>query len=201
MARSAGRPRNTDLDAAIRVSAETILSERGFHALSIDAVVSDAGTTRPAFYRRFPGITALLLDILLDRYGVALEFDTGTLEGDILAIQRDQVALFTDPLVEKSLAGFLEAVRHDEPLLTTFLVEFLAPRRHATIEIIRRAVARGEIQEPDDVDWVCDLLTGPLVMRTVLPRVGAVDELLAQQTTDSALSLLRKERPSPVSGS
>jgi hypothetical protein len=40
-----------------------------------------------------------------------------------------------------------------------------------------------------DSDWICDLLTGPLMMRAFLPT-GPIDENLALLTVDAALDAL-----------
>ena len=48
---------------------------------------------------------------------------------------------------------------------------------------------RGEIEAGFDIEWICDLLTGPLLMRSFLPT-GPIDANLANQTIDAALAEL-----------
>jgi AcrR family transcriptional regulator len=192
MVASIGRPRNTDLDAALLRAAKELILERGFSAITVEAVASLAGTTRPAFYRRFDGIAHLVLGLLLDRFAVDLDrvIDCGNLPDDLEAIQREQVELFSNPLVMRCLAGFLDALRTDEDLRKVFVEEFLAPRRHGTAMIIRRAAARGEIPGNPNVEWACDLLTGPLLMRAVMPGLADLDESIISPTVASALCAL-----------
>jgi len=192
MVASIGRPRNTDLDAALLRAAEELVLERGFSSISVEAVASRAGTTRPAFYRRFDGLAHLVLALILDRFAVDLDkvIDCGSLPADLEAIQRDQVDLFSNPLVSRCLAGFLDSVQTDEDLRKVFVEEFLAPRRYGAAMIILRAAARGEIPGDPDVEWVCDLLTGPLLMRAVMPGLMALDESIISQTVSSALCAL-----------
>ena len=108
MIASIGRPRNTDLDIALLGAAEELILERGFGGLFVGAIASSAGTTRPAFYRRFDGIPALVLALLLDRFAIDLDLsiNSGNLPEDLTAIQREQLALFSHPLVKHGLAGF-----------------------------------------------------------------------------------------------
>jgi len=192
-----GRPRNTDLDVALLHAAEELLLERGFSAVSVDAVASRAGTTRPAFYRRFDGIPHLVLALLLDRFAIDLDkgIDHGSLPADLEHIQRDQVELFSNPLVKRCLAGFLDSLQTDADLRSVFVEEFLTPRRYGVGMIMHRAVIRGEIPMDPDVEWACDLLTGPLLMRTLMPGLAGLDEALVSQTVTSALYALGYRLP------
>ena len=49
-----------------------------------------------------------------------------------------------------------------------------------------RAVERGETRPGVDTDWICDLLTGPLLMRALVPT-GPIDANLARLTVETAL--------------
>lgn len=67
--------------------------------------------------------------------------------------------------------------------------EFVRLRRESTTRALERAVGRGEIESGFEGEWICDLLTGPLLMRAFLPT-GPIDENLARQTVDAALAAL-----------
>ncbi len=192
MVQKAGRPRNADLDAALMQATEELILGKGFGGLSVEAITAKAGTTRPAFYRRFAGIPDLVLALMLERFSIDLDvdIDSGNLPSDLEAIQRDQVALFEDPLVKSSFAGFLNSLHDNNPLRMAFLEKFFAPRRAGVATIIRRAETRGEIPECTDVEWICDLITGPLVMRILLPGLLPLDEELISHTVASALCAL-----------
>lgn len=186
-----GRPRDSTLDAKILEATEEILLESGYASLTIDAIVSRAGTSRPAFYRRYTGIPALLLAMLFRKFGEAPEVDTGAVFDDLLALQREQARLFAHPLVRRCLSGFLDSLRTDPDLVETFHSGFFAPRRAATQDALVRGAIRGEIPLPADLDWVCDLLSGPLAMRATFPRLGPIDDELAEATVRAALADVR----------
>jgi len=186
-----GRPRDSTLDAKILEAAEEILLESGYSSLTIDAIVHRAGTSRPAFYRRYTGIPALLLEMLFRKFGDGPITDTGSVYSDLLVIQSEQARLFNHPLVRRCLSGFLDSLQTDANLVEVFHTGFFAPRRAVTRDALLRGVARGEIPRPVDVDWVCDLMSGPLVMRSTFPRLGPVDEKLAAATVNAALADLR----------
>ncbi len=192
-----GRPRNTALDGALVRAAGELIVERGFAGVSVGAVAARAKTTRPAFYRRFEGVAEVVLAVLLEHFSTHLDqsINTGDLPGDLEAIQRDQIQLFRDPLVHCSLAGFLDAVRGDEQLRTVFVRKFLVPRRAGVAALIARAVGRGEIPPCPDVEWICDLLTGPVLMRVLMPGLNGLDESLIVQSVASVLSALGYSTP------
>lgn len=59
-----GRPRDTELDAAILRAAAALLQEGGIGALTFEAVATRAGTSRPAIYRRYDSTTELAVAAL-----------------------------------------------------------------------------------------------------------------------------------------
>ncbi len=197
MTQSVGRPRNAGVDSALIRAAEELILDKGLSAVSVEAVAARAGTTRPAFYRRFEGVPQLILALLLKRFGTDLDFeiDSGDLRTDLEAVQRDQVTLFGNPLVQRSLAGFLDSLHTNARLRSAFVEQILGPRRAAAVGIIQRAADRGEIPPSPDAEWICDLLTGPLVMRTVMPGLRPLDEALISDTVTSALSALGYRSP------
>jgi len=85
---------------------KAIVGERGFHAVSIDAVARRAGITRPVVYGHFHDLAGLL-NALVEREG---ERAVRQLVGLI-----PQEAIGQDPieLVRQGLRAFLEAVAED----------------------------------------------------------------------------------------
>lgn len=176
------------IDDALIGAAEALLAESGFRGVTVNAVVERAGSNRPSFYRRYRGIPDLILTVLQTRYGRTLQIaDLGHLGKELFEIQLDQLRMFAEPLMMRGLAGFLEAARNDPELERAFVEGFLQPRRTAIKDVIGRAVLRGDIPIPEDPEWICDLLTGPLAMRAVFPGEAPVDLDLAQRTTRAAL--------------
>lgn len=184
-----GRPRAESLDAAILDAAEELVISGGYSAASIDAIARRAGTTRPAVYRRHPSRGHVVVSAMARRFGVDPAPDTGSLRGDLVTVQRAQLDFFTDPLVIRALPGLLDEATNDPALQDQFFTEFVAPRRQSTTRALERAVERGETRGGFDAEWICDLLTGPFLMRVFLP-IGPIDENLVQVTVDAALSAL-----------
>ena len=132
-------------------AAKGIVSEHGFHAVSIEAVARRAGITRPIVYHHFPGgLDDLLLSLLDRETSRALEQLAGMVGGE-------------GPLA--SFAAYLDAVEADP---VTWGLVLVAPEGmpEALREEIRRWRARfatalaGGVRTPDPE------LTGRLLQTT-----------------------------------
>jgi AcrR family transcriptional regulator len=74
---SAGRPRDPQIDAAVRKATISVLSESGYGGFTLEDVARRAGTTKPAIYRRWSSRQRLMLDALGRRLGAVRPPDTG----------------------------------------------------------------------------------------------------------------------------
>ena len=185
-----GRPRDSSLDAAIVDATRALLLGGGYSAVNIDRVAKLAGTTRAAVYRRASSATELVVMLLISRFGVDPAPDSGDLRHDLLLVQQLQRQFFSDPVVQAALAGILSASRDDDTLAASFYDRFMAPRRTSVAAMLARAAERGEIAPPPDPGLISDLLTGPLLLRTLMPFVGPLDDALIDATVVAALSAL-----------
>lgn len=187
-----GRPRDATISRALVRAAERQMETGGFGSLSVEAVVTEVGTTRQTFYRRYPSISALALDVLCSRFGEFHEVDSGNLASDLLELQREDVAMMTSPLMRMNLPGLLEAVRSDEGARKIYFEKLIQPRRDNVHHVIQAAIRRGELSSQGvDPEYICDLLFGALLARTVLPVNLPVDDRFARRTVDTALRELR----------
>ena len=72
-----GRPRDRQIDAAVLKATLAVLDRSGYGRLTLEEVARQAGTTKPAIYRRWPSRQRLVLAALGARLGEAREPDTG----------------------------------------------------------------------------------------------------------------------------
>ena len=84
--RRSGRPYVPGITEALLQAAERVMANEGYAALTIDSLVSEVNTTRPTFYRRFPNIAHLALEVIRIRFGTGASIDSGSLHDDILLI-------------------------------------------------------------------------------------------------------------------
>ena len=188
MASTRGRPLSSDVSEALRQAAERVMRSSGYSSLTVDGLVAEVGTTRPTFYRRYRNVGHLAFEVIQHRFGLNEIEDTGALSSDLLRLQRQEVAMFADPLLRNNLPGLLETIRLDENTRVLYLTQFIAPRRANVRAGLDRAVVRGELEaDRIDLDWVCDLLISPLLTKALLPVGAGLTDELARRTADLAL--------------
>jgi AcrR family transcriptional regulator len=167
--RSPGRPRDARHDEAILRAALAILREEGYRGLSIEGVAARAGVGRPTIYRRWPSKPALVVAALVQSAQLAIRVvDTGSLRGDLVALQRRQVELMNAPENRRVTAGLVADLVADPELSQTYVNDYLVPRRASVFQVLKRGVERGELDPEMDFAFAYDLLVGPLFMRSVV---------------------------------
>lgn len=152
----------------VLAAVEAELTEHGYDGLTIDAVAARSGVHRTTLYRRWKTVAGLLVDLLEAGADDAWEpADTGSLEGDLIAVNREvHAALTARPSVTQAVIAASFRTTEAAEALTRFWED----RYARTARVVERAVARGEI--PADVDAQRLLLTAtaPLYHQLVLLR-------------------------------
>lgn len=164
--RPGGRTARVRADVLAAVEAE--LAEHGYDGLTIDAVAARSGVHRTTLYRRWKTVPGLLVDLLRAGADDAWEpSDTGSLEGDLIAVNREvHAALTARPSVTQAViaASFRTAEAADA------LTRFWEDRYARTALVVRRAVARGEVPGDVDAQRLLRTATGPIYHQLVLLR-------------------------------
>jgi AcrR family transcriptional regulator len=166
--RRPGRPRDPGYDKAIVDATLEILNDRGYAALTIDAVAARTGVSRPTIYRRWSSKPALVIAALAQSIGLSPTPDTGVLRDDLVAFQREQVRNMNAPQSRRVTAGLVADLVADPELAETYFGEYVAPRRTTVWQALQRGIDRGELRPDADFNLIYDLLMGPLFMRSVV---------------------------------
>lgn len=161
-----GRPRDRRIDDSVIAAALAIMDSDGYGGLSLEAVARQAGTSRPAIYRRWSGRAPLALAAIADRLTVPVPPDSGCTLCDMgesfsifltayRSIRLDVLtALHADCAVDPSLrAAYIEAI--------------VEPARRAVGSTLDRAIARGDLRADTDRNLLLDLV-GSLVQHRAL---------------------------------
>ena len=185
--RGPGRPRNERYDDVILDATLAILGEGGYGGLTIDGVAARANVGRPTIYRRGPNKAALVVAALARSTGLAPAPDTGTLRGDLLAVQTHQVKLMNSAGYRRINPGLIADLAADPDLAQTYLDNYIAPRRRSVWDALDRGIQRGELRPDIDHAFISDLLTGPLFYR-VLGRGENLEPEAAARTVDVVLA-------------
>lgn len=150
------------LEAILRATLEQ-LAFVGYRALSIEDVANKANVAKTTIYRRFPEKKDLVR-AALSSFAKEIKIpDTGTLRGDLLALGHEFLRFASSA----SGQGILRvvALENADPELETIGDELRREREDAVAEILRRAVARGELAKMSDPKLLLDAFVGPLHLK------------------------------------
>ncbi|MDX2972419.1 TetR/AcrR family transcriptional regulator [Kribbella solani] len=172
--RPGGRTARVRSDVLAAVEAE--LAEHGYDALTIDAVATRSGVHRTTVYRRWKSVAGLLVDLLEAGSDDSWQPpDTGSLEGDLIALNREVHAALT---ARPSITQAVIAASFRTPEAADALTTFWQDRYARSALVVTRAVARGEIPAGTDAQQLLLTATAPLyhqlvLLRRPLPRSAA----------------------------
>ena len=140
-----GRPRDPSCDTAILQATIELVAEVGYDRTTLDAVAHRAGVSKPTIYRRWPEGKDQLVSaaVAACHEDVAADIDTGTLRGDLVAA----VELFISGMQENAhlAAGLTQRLRESPQLAEVFREQLLPAKRQYFVDILKRAVERGEL--------------------------------------------------------
>ncbi|GIU90357.1 MAG: TetR family transcriptional regulator [Acidimicrobiia bacterium] len=156
---SAGRPRDTTIDEAVLDATLRRLARDGFAGLSLAAVAAEAGTSRPAIYRRWPDKVSLVVDAIARLAQVAPPDAGGNPFEDLVA----ELEHFRHCITEAAalpLAGLMLGDEVDDTLRAKYRDLVVAPRRARIRACLQRAIDQGAIDADADLTIAASFLTG-----------------------------------------
>ncbi|MDX2559158.1 TetR/AcrR family transcriptional regulator [Streptomyces sp. TX20-6-3] len=171
-----------DVTEAIRAAVFEELAAVGFARMSIEGIARRAGVGKTAVYRRWKSKLALVLDLVGAFAAQGLPApNTGSLHGDVRALLQVASHALRHPVASQVIPDLLvEAARQPE-IAEAVTAALLDGQRGVMAQIVREAVARGELPEGADPGRALDLVVGPLYWRLVVVRTplppGYVDDL------------------------
>ncbi len=159
----AGRPRNPALDPAILSTAASQLGELGYARMSLESVASAAGTTVPSLRRRYRNKAELIAAVIAALRVEEPPARAATPRAHALAILENfHRNLRAMPALAILGSLLVEEQRHPE-LLRLFTTRIVEPRR----ELLRRALAAGDLPDSADLDALTSMLIGSFYGRYV----------------------------------
>jgi AcrR family transcriptional regulator len=153
---SVGRPRDQRIDAAVLGATVAVLRKSGYGGFTLEEVAREAGTTKPAIYRRWPNRQRMLLAALGTRLGAVRAPDTGCSLCDLDECLKLFVAAFRR-MPPGVLGPLFADCAEDRELRAEFMRALFDPPRAAVRETLERALARGDLREDVDLDLIVDL--------------------------------------------
>lgn len=179
-----------------------VLAEDGVSGVSVESVASRSGVARTTIYRRWGTPQALMLEALLEELAPRSSrvADTGSLRGDLRAVLDDVLAFNTS----QQGRGIMQAVfiQRSSAQIASAVQAYWTRRFDAVGEIVRRAVARGELDADVPEALIIEMAAAPLYFRLFI-LWKTVDDAYLDQIVDRILSAFgardagHQERTSP----
>jgi AcrR family transcriptional regulator len=147
-------------------------------------VATKAGVGKAAIYRRFRSKDELVAAVVGDVVGREIAIpDTGSTAGDLRILMDEACELYGTTLAGPLMPALVEAMHRDPELRQLIREGFLAGRRAALAEVLRRGVERGDLRRNIDLELALDLLGGPLFYRLLITG-GPLDDDLSAGVVD-----------------
>jgi AcrR family transcriptional regulator len=153
---------------AHRLILETALKQvaaLGFRALTVDVVAAAAGVGKTTIYRRWPNKAAMVMDAFLTLVGPATGFPARPRALDSLKLQMRLQGKFFRSDTGKIIKSLLGEAQFDAELAHEFRERWILPRRRMTQEVLKKAIAQGDLKPDVDLESLVDLLYGPIYYR------------------------------------
>jgi len=163
---SRGRARDPSIDARVLKAAARHLAAYGYEAMSVAAVAEEAGTTRQALYRRWPGKAELSAAAMAAFADQATEADTANPFTDLVAELSDFQRGVSRP-GRLSLVGSMLQDSVEADVRARYQAQVVAPRRRRLRLILERAQRLGRIDADADLDVVVTMCTGSWYARAL----------------------------------
>ena len=177
-----GRPRDPRTRAAILAAARTLLERGGLTAVTIEAISTKAGVSRPTIYRYWPNAPAVAMAAFLEASGAPAAGRTSRSPLSALRAQLHAVAdAFAAP-TGRSVAAMVAAAQSETELAKGFRNEFIASNRDAARVLLESCIEERLIVPPANIDLALDLIFGALFYRLLMGHApitrGFVDQLI-----------------------
>ncbi|MFB6621693.1 TetR/AcrR family transcriptional regulator [Streptomyces sp. NPDC056374] len=187
-----GRPRSEGVERAVFDAVGGLLDEGvPLAELSIERIARTAGVGKATIYRRWTGKEELFVDLLRSMEPPDPVLSGTSVRGDLVILLESMrergVAKRTSSLLHNAFAQMQLYPR----LWEVYHHTVIEPRRRLSLDTVRRGMEQGEIRDDLDVEFVNDLLTGPLLLRTVIRPGASLEPGLAERVVDTVMEGLR----------
>jgi len=142
-----------------------LLEERGFRAVTIEAIAERAGTSKVTLYRWWSHKASIVLEAILAETSPLIPCRELESPLETLRNQMRSFARFLNGRYGKLLIGVVAEGVLDEEVGNSYRETWVKPRRADARKFLGRAIEVGELAPDSDVETILDALFGPLYYR------------------------------------
>jgi AcrR family transcriptional regulator len=174
----------------VRTATLAELALHGYQGLTIDNVAQRSGVHKTTVYRRWGTPEGLIADALELAESEPWPIpDSGSIEGDLRGITDLVRTGFADPEAGPIASAFIAAATQNSAAAQA-LRRFYAARHTQSAEVVRRAVARGELPATVAAEDLIRFAVAPVYYRLFIAH-EPVTEQDAHRAADAALAAAR----------
>lgn len=176
-----GRPRDPRIDNSVLRATVDLLGKSGYADLSVDAIAKEAGTSKPAIYRRWPSKAHLVHEAVFPISEATALPDTGSFAGDVREMVRRSTGVLTTPAARAAMPGLLAEMATDPSLHTKLLGRFADVTTRGITERLDAAITRGEVRRDVTAADLVEAIAGMALM-AIITRNQALDDAWVNRT-------------------
>lgn len=186
---SVGRPRSEASKEAIINATTSLLEESGYLPLTIEAIASRAQVSKATIYRWWSNKEMLILESFLLMTDPIVGINaTHSLAANITRHLQGLMHVFNST-IGRTMLAIVSGNQADAEVVQAFHKDYLMPRREDGRNILRHAVAKGEIASTLDEDVVLDMIYGPLYYRVLIYKKD-LDEAFIRSLIKHAMNTI-----------
>tara|TARA_R110002126_G_scaffold75749_3_gene189010 strand:+ start:25083 stop:25721 length:639 start_codon:yes stop_codon:yes gene_type:complete len=163
--RHVGRPRDERAHRLILEATTALVLERGFDGLTIEGVARRAGVAKTTIYRWWKNKVDLLAETCAQDLSRAPLDPTESLQGDLVGLLRQELAVQASPMAHKVLPGLMARMAEDDALRKAFESRFPIAPGACTHKTLERARVRDEVDGTDDAALLREMIAGVVFWR------------------------------------
>lgn len=170
-----GRPRDPEIERRVLEKTLELIAERGVAAVSIDAIASAAGISKPTLYARWPSKDALFIEAIRSLQPDLPPPRVDDPRAEAEALLRHALRPRGSP-AQRILPRLVGEASDDPELARVWRDAIVEPRRARLAEALRRAIALRQLRADLDVELGVDLLLGPIFYRRLVTGGPAAEQ-------------------------
>jgi len=169
------RPRDPRIDERILQTTKRLLAQGSFADLTVAAITEEAGVSKPALYRRWPSLTHLAFEVMVEG-GLPGDLpDTGSIREDLFVLLRTQVDNYA-AMDRDLLADQIGTMISDVDFSRTVHETTLDPMHDQASICWHRAVERKEVRSDIDGRQLMGDLAAQVFVRWALRHDPVSDD-------------------------
>jgi AcrR family transcriptional regulator len=186
--KSPGRPRSARAEQAIIDAVLDLVAEGNSpDAMSIEAVAARAGVGKATIYRRWPNKESLIVDAVTSMKGAIPPVRGESVRDDLVALLT-RVGRSPDNRTTKVMSCLLPEIQRSVSMHGCYQ-DVIEPRRQVMRDVLARGVRTGELRPDLDVELALSLLSGPILVQSLMRWNPALDnDDLAARVVDAVLT-------------